>query len=92
MFDLLFDIVCGEKYNTMIFTEDYGVLYGIPCESDSGCSAVYSEKVELSNTTAFFHTSGNDYDQEGIMITKESKRYKIEHVYYNERFGFWEQR
>lgn len=32
MFDFIFEIVCGDKYNVMVLTAKDGVLYGIPCE------------------------------------------------------------
>ena len=49
MFDFIFEIVCGDKYNVMVLTVKDGVLYGIPCdECMSGDYPVINEKVKLS--------------------------------------------
>lgn len=75
MFDFIFEIVCGDKYNVMVLTAKDGVLYGIPCEECmSGDYPVEKEKVRLTEAEiTYFDLNGN----EAIKITKHGNKMEV---------------
>lgn len=76
MFDLIFDMVCGDEWDIMVIVTDDGCLYGVPCEynSASNCETLWEKKVKLSSMKVDglteFHHSGT-CKRYGLLIEKD---------------------
>ena len=85
MLDLMFDMICGKDYHTMVLVFKDDSLYAVPCEGTvGGIYPQYDKQVKLSQRKVEGLTGDYGFESDkllrGIIITLYDDEFEIELV------------